>query len=691
MSNPTSMTRNIAFIGIHHSGKTSLTESILFLTGAISRRGKTLDGTSTADHSPESIARQMSTAVSVVNTKYRDYHFNILDCPGFIDFTEEVKLALLGVDTAIFVIEPDPARLLQIEPLLRYTESIGIASMVFVNKVDKQDTFFEETLEALLAMPRPGKGRLVPVHFPIKTDDVFGYADILKVEAFKYSSSGKAEKMNIPSELGPKIAKAHELLLECLADVDDDVLEMVVEGKEPPLNVMEKDLKSAVQKGALVPILVGSAHNDAGILCLLDAIIALCPTPFCHDYRDCDGNLLELKEDGPVIAQVIKTYVHPQFGKLSVSRVFSGTINANLKLHNTSIEGSGEERIGGLYQLQGKKQESIQSAGPGSIVAIARLEKARTGDTLTSNGCTVVLNKPPLPPPLYVLAIAPKSHDDEAKVMGLITKLLEEDPTLTLDWNADLHEHRLGGQGEVLLSVSLQRLERQYHLQVNAQKPKVAYREAIQASVETHGRHKKQSGGHGQFGEVYLRIEPAENGSGNQFSESIVGGAIPQQYIPGVEKGVMEALQRGPLAGFPMVDVSVNLFDGSFHDVDSDEMSFRTAAIQAIRDGVPKADPRILEPIASVVVVTPSQHLSAVLSQITRRRGQILGYSARENEPGWDEVTAFVPQAELWDYIIELRTITSGLGFYHWEFAHLAPVPAAIADELQHKEAVKTH
>ncbi len=689
MSNPVSNTRNIAFIGVHHSGKTSLVESILYLTGTISRRGKTLDGTSTGDHTPESIARQMSTSVSAVNTKYRDFQFNMLDCPGFVDFKEEVKLALMGVDTAVFVIEPDPSRVVQIEPLLRYTESIGIASMVFVNKVDKQDNAFKETLDAMLAMPRHGHGRLVPIHFPIKTDTVFGYADILKVEAFKYGECGKPEKMEIPSDLKTNISNAHELLLECLADVDDTVLEMVVEGKEPPLNVMEDDLRSAVQKGNLVPILVGSAHTDAGVLCLLDAIIALCPSPLCHKFKDREGKLLELKEDGPVIAQVIKTYIHPQFGKLSLSRIFSGTLVSNAKLHNTSIEGSGEERIGGLYQLQGKKQEAVQSAGPGSIVAIARLEKVRTGDTLTSDHCPIVLNTPPVAPPLYVLAIAPKSHADEAKVMALVSKLLEEDPSLTLDWDADLHEHRLGGQGEVLLSVSLQRLERQYHLQVSADKPKVAYREAIQSAVEAHGRHKKQTGGHGQFGEVYLKIEPAENGSGNQFSESIVGGAIPHQYIPGVEKGAMEALQRGPLAGFPMVDVAVNLYDGSFHDVDSDEMSFRTAAIHAIREALPKANPRILEPIASVTIVTPSQYLSGVLSQITGRRGQILGYSARENEPGWDEVTAFVPEAELWDYIIELRTLTHGLGFYHWEHAHLAPVPSAIAEKLQHQETAK--
>ena len=245
-----------------------------------------------------------------------------------------------------------------------------------------------------------------------------------------------------------------------------------------------------------------------------------------------------------------------------------------------------------------------------------------------------------------------------------------------------MHEHRLGGQGEVLLSVSLQKLERQYHLQLEAEQPKIAYREAIRNTVEAHGRHKKQSGGHGQFGEVHLRIEPNANGAGNEFAESVVGGSVPRQYIPGVEKGAMEALQRGPLAGFPVVDVSVNLLDGHFHDVDSDEMSFRMAAIQAIREALSKADPQILEPIAAVTVVAPTQFISGVLAQITGRRGQILGYASRENEPGWDEVTAYIPQRELWDYIIELRTLTHGLGFYTWQYSHLSPAPAAVAEKL---------
>jgi elongation factor G len=489
--------------------------------------------------------------------------------------------------------------------------------------------------------------------------------------------------MPIPSDLQERIKQGHEILVENLADTDDAVLEMVVDGQEPPLSVLEEDLKKAVRTGGMIPVLVGAGLNDAGVLCLLDAVIALCPSPLDHDYKDADGNLIEVKEDGPVIAQVLRTYIHPQFGKLSLARIFSGTIRSDSKLVNNSTASRAEERIGGLYHLQGKKQDPVQSAGPGMMVAIARMEHAKTGDTLASNGCKTVMNRPVPSQPLYVLSVAPKSRADEGKVLPLMAKLLEEDPTLTFEWDPEMHEHRLGGYGELLLSVSLHRLERQYHLQLTTERPKIAYKEAIQKYVEAHGKHKKQTGGHGQFGEVYIKIESLERGTGNKFSQSIVGGSIPHQYIPGVEKGVKEALQRGPLAGFPVVDVSVNLYDGAFHDVDSDEMSFRMAAIMALREGLPKASPQILEPIAAVTVTAPSANISGVLAQITARRGQILGYSAKEDYPGWDEVSAYVPQRELWDYIIDLRTLTHGLGTYTSEFSHLAPVTGSLESELK--------
>lgn len=676
--------RNVAFIGLNRSGKTSLVEAILHLTGGISRRGKIADGTMTTDYEPEAVQRQMSTSSSFARTTYDNVTINLIDCPGFIDFQEEVKLALMGVDAAIFVVEPDPAKLIQMDNLLRFTEHIGISRLVFINKMDKPDLDFTETLNVLKDMPGTKTPRpLNPLQYPIlSANGITGYVDVLKKEAFKYGAQGKPEHTDVPGDLQGDLENAREKLVDGLADTDDSLLEMVLEGTDPPIDLLENDLKQAVRRGTFVPILVGSAHSDAGVFSLLDAIIKLCPTPNEREYADADGKPITVKEDGPIIAQVIKTYVNPQSGKLSVTRVISGTITGDSNLVDIT-RGGHKERVGGLYWLQGKKQETMTSAGPGSIVALARLETPRTGDTLVSEKETTQLATPPVPPPLYSLAIAPKNRNDEAKLSTLLAKVMEEDPVLRTDRDPDTNEFCLYGQGEVHLTLNRQRLERKYNIQLDSKRPKIAYKETISKQVEAHGRHKKQTGGRGQFGECHVRISPLERGSGNKFGESIVGGSIPRQYIPGIQKGVEEALVKGPLGGFPIVDVDVNVFDGSYHEVDSDEMSFRMAGILAMREGMSKAAPFILEPIAEVKVVVPSAWTSGVLSQLNGLRGHILGYGALPERQGWDEVNAHVPQHELWDYIIELRTLTMGLGFYVWKFAHLAAVPPDLSKELQ--------
>jgi elongation factor G len=688
--------RNVALIGINRSGKTSLVESILHITGVINRRGKIQDGTMTMDYEPESVSRQISTQVSMGHMTYRDVHFNILDCPGFVDFNEETKLALMGVDAAIFVVEPDAHKLIQMDELLRFTEQIGISRLVFVNKLDKPDLDFEETLSVLKDMPGVKTPRpLAPLHYPIGSGSGFsGYVDVLKKQAFKYGASGKAEKSDtIPADLKTELEASREKLIESLADTDDNLLEMVLEGKDVPQDTIEKDLKNAVRAGTIVPILVGSAHTDAGVFTLLDAIISLCPDPLDRDYKDKDGRAIEIQEGGPVIAQVIKTYVHPQSGKLSLTRVITGTIKADTQLMDSS-RGGPKERVGGLYNIIGKKQDTAGNAGPGSIVAIARLDTPRSGDTLVSEKETRVMPAPAEPHPLYSLAIAPKNRSDETKLSTLLSKLIEEDPVLKVDRDPDTHEYCLYGQGEVHLTLSRQRLERKYHISLDSSRPQIAYKESIQGKADAHGRHKKQTGGKGQFGDVYLKIEALERGSGSKFTESVVGGSVPRQYIPGVEKGVMEALGKGPLAGFPVVDVAVNLYDGSYHDVDSDEMSFRMAAILAMREGLNKAHPVILEPVAEVKINVPNAFTSGVLGQMNGLRGHILGYGPDLDRPGWDQVTAHIPQSELWDYIIELRTLSQGLGFYVWKFSHLSPVPPNLSQELvsQHSAALEaTH
>lgn len=677
--------RNVAFVGVNRSGKTSLVESILHLTGAINRRGKIADGTCTTDYEPESVQRQMSLSTSMARTSYKGITFNLIDCPGFIDFLEETKLALMGVDVAVMVVEPDPHRIIQLDSLLRFTEDLGIARLVFVNKLDKHDVNYTETLAALKDMhgtktPRP----VNPLHYPIlPTSGITGYVDVLQHEAYRYGEQGKPEKIAVPEDLVETLEKTRDKMIDGLADTDEKLFELVMEGQEIPNERLEEDLRTAVKAGLFVPILVGSAHTDAGVIPLLDDIIALCPSPAEREYKDTQGNVVSVSDDGPVIAQVIKTYVNPQSGKLSLTRVYSGTITADSSLAAANRQGH-KERVGGLYWLQGKKQEVMTSAGPGSIVAVARLETPHTGDTLVgSEKDTRILPTPPAPPPLYSLAIAPKTHADEAKLSTLLHKLSDEDPLVVTDRDPDTGEFCLFGQGEVHLTVSRQRLERKYHIQLDSHRPKIAYKETIRSTVEAHGRHKKQSGGRGQFGDVHLRLSPAERGAGNKFSESVVGGSVPRQYIPGVEKGVVEALLRGPLARCPVVDVNVNLFDGSYHDVDSDEMSFRTAAILGMREGLSKANPIILEPITEVKVFVPQSFTAGVLSQLNGLRGQILGSRPLPERQGWDEVSAHVPQQELWDYIIELRTLSQGLGYYTWKFSHLAQVPADLSHKLQ--------
>lgn len=681
MSSPANI-RNVAFIGINKSGKTSLVEALLHITGANNRRGKIADGHTTTDYEPEAVERQLSTQVSFAHTTYKNVQFNILDCPGFIDFTEEVKLALMGVDAAIFVVEPDPHRLIQLDSLLNFTEDLGIARLLIINKLDKHDLPLEETLAALKDIPGKNTPRpFASLQYPIGTGESFtGFVDVLKQEAYKFGEKGALSKIEMPADLTETVTAAREKLIESLADTDDRLLEMVLEGEEPSIDTLEEEMRAAVQNGLFVPILVGSAMTDGGLFSLMDEIIALCPPPGEREIKDRDGRVISQKEDGPVIAQVIKTYVNPQSGKLSIVRVFSGTIRHDTQLFDAG-KNAHKERVGGLYTLQGKRQDPIDVAGPGSIVALARMETPRTGDTLVTEG-NCVMPTPPAPLPFYSLAISPKSRSDEAKLSTLLGKLIEEDPVLKVDRDPDTHEYCLYGQGEVHLSISRHRLERKYHIELDSSRPQISYKETILAAVDAHGRHKKQTGGKGQFGEVFLRIEPLERGAGNRFTETIVGGSVPRQYIPGTEKGVMEALSHGPLAGFPVVDVSVNLYDGKFHDVDSDEMSFRMAGILAMKEGLVKAQPIILEPIAEAKIYVPNEYTSTVLSHITGRRGQILGFGANPDRQRWDIITAHFPQAELWDYIIELRTSTQGLAYYEWQFDHLAAVPPSVSQQL---------
>jgi elongation factor G len=664
--------RNVAFVGPHHAGKTTLIEALLLQCGAIPRRGSVADGTTTTDHEPESIDRGQSTCVSFAHATTSAIDLTIVDCPGFVEFVEEAKLALLAADAAVIVIDADPGRVRQTRALVEFLEARKMPHCFFINKLDKPGSDFRGTLAELNAM---FGNRIVAEHLPIGEGENFrGYIDLAERHAYVLEN-GAAREIPIEAELAGPVQAARTQLLEALGDFDDHLLEELLEGIEPPLDEVRKDLRDETSRDLLVPVLVGAGLTDIGISAsaLLEVIERQFPAP-------------EGDPAAPLVAQVCKTIVHAQSGKLSVVRVFAGTLNADAALVDTTREGL-KVRAAGLYRLQGKKQEPATSAGPGEIVAIARLEGVQTGDTLVTNGSATVLPVPEVAEPLYAVAIRPKEKLDEAKLSQMLARIIEEDPLLRLERAQFTSELQLLGLGEVHVATAMQRLARKYHLALEMHAPSVAYRETIGQAFDSHARYKHQTGGHGQFADVTLRIEPRPRGAGFSFATAIVGGVVPKQFFPAVEKGVREALNKGPIAGYPVVDLQVTLIDGTFHAVDSSEQSFKTASALAMREGLPRCAPILLEPVVHLEAIVPDESASAILSGITAKRGQVLSFEP-SGRRGFQRVVACAPQAEVGNYITELRTATQGLGTYSWHHERFDPAPPKISQQLRETAAV---
>ncbi|HTU71236.1 MAG TPA: elongation factor G [Candidatus Baltobacteraceae bacterium] len=657
--------RNIAFVGPHHAGKTTLVEAVLAHAGAIGRRGSISDGTTVTDHEPEDVSHAQSTTAGFAHCVCGGVDLTIIDAPGFIDFYEETKLVLCGADGAAIVVEADPARVVQTKTLVDYLESRKLPHCFVVNKLDRPGADFEGTLAALQSL----YGRhVVAEQWPLfsrsaadeKTSGFSGYVDLCDMKAYSYESEGEREGA-VPGDVLERVRKAHGELLEAMADFDDHLMEELLEGVEPPLDEVERDLCSECSHDQIVPVLVAAGASGAGVTALMRALERWFPSPAQAPVLDAEGRPIAPDPAAPPIAHVIKTVIHPQSGKLSIVRVLSGTLKSDATL--TDITQGGEKvRSGGLYRLQGKKQEPIADAGPGAIVAIARLEAVKTGDVLTGNGHKVLLPRVALAEPCFAIAIKPKERIDEAKIFSMLARIVDEDPSLKLNRAEITAELLLLGSGEQHVAIAVERLARKYKVEVDTAAPQIPYQETITTGTEVHSRYKHQTGGHGQFGDVWLRFEPRERGSGVSFDEKIVGGVVPRQFIPAVEKGVREALTHGP-NGFPVTDVHVTLYDGAYHDVDSSEQAFKTAAGMGVRDALPKCHPVVLEPISRVTVTVPTQYTSTVIQQLTGKRGQILGMNPAE-QIGFDVVEADVPQVELSRYITELRTGTQGLGTF---------------------------
>ena len=658
-------TRNVALVGPYSSGKTSLLESLLFVTGAITRKGKISDRNTVGDSSTQARDRQMSVEVSVAHSQYQNLNFTFLDCPGSIEFASETYNALVGAGAAIIVCEPVVDRVLTLAPLLKFLDDWEIPHLIFINKMDRCNSHFNEVLQALKSVSsRP----LVPQQYPIRqNNETIGFIDLINEQAYHYHANSPADPVALPDHLKEEEQSARQEMLETIAEFDDHLLEELLEDINPSREEILQDLKQELGADQIVPVFFGMAERDYGVRHLLTALVEEAPAPTITANR----RGLDPSADGDAVVQILKTYFTPQGGRLSLARVWQGTLNDGMALNGV--------RIGGIYRLMGQQQQPLQQAQAGEIVALGRLEGIGTGDVVSSGS-----QKPDLPKglqlkPVFALAIAAANRKDEVKLSSALTKLIEEDPSLYWEQHGDTKEVILWGQGEIHLQVALDRLARKYNLPMTTHLPQVPYKETIKTSTKSHGRYKHQTGGHGAFGDVYLDIKPLPRGEGFHFHETIVGGVVPKQYIPGVETGVREYLGHGPL-GFPVVDIDVTLTDGSYHSVDSSEQAFKQAARLAMTEGLPKCHPVLLEPILSVTVLAPSEYTAKVLQLISGKRGQIQGFEASEEWKGWDQVTAYLPQAEMHDFIVDLRSLTMGVGFFRWDEEHLQEVPDKLRD-----------
>lgn len=659
-----SLPRAAALVGPFSSGKTSLLEALLFRAEAIPRQGRIKDGNTVGDASVEARARLMSVEPTLVGVDYLGERWTFIDCPGSVEFQQDTYNVLMAVDAAIVVCEPDPARAVMVAPLLKFLDEHGVPHLLFINKIDGNGTRLRETLEALQGVSdRPLVLREVPIR---EGEQVTGYIDLVSERAYKYRPGKKSDLIRIPDALKDEEQLARQEMLEHLADFDDHLMEELLEDIAPPQQELYDDLARDLADDLIVPVFFGSAENDGGITRLWKALRHDVPAPTATAAR------LGFTNGGAATARVFKTVHAAHTGKLSWARVLRGEF--------ADAQALAGGKVSGLYLPAVGAAAKVTKAELGAVVGFGRLDNAQTGDVLGGDDQGGSDWPKPLEP-LFALALEAEKKGDDVKLSAALTKLAEEDPSYRLEQNAEFGETVLWGQGEIHLLVALERLKSRFGLGVVTHKPTVPYKETIRKAVSVHGRHKKQSGGHGQFGDVHVDIRPQPRGAGFVFEDKIVGGSVPRQYIPAVEDGVVDFLRQGAL-GFPVVDIAVTLTDGSYHAVDSSDMAFKTAARIAMAEGMPQCDPVLLEPILAVEISVPSDFTSKAQRIITGRRGQILGFDAKENWAGWDQVSAYLPQADMGDLIVELRSLTMGVGTFGWRFDHLQELSGRAATQV---------
>jgi elongation factor G len=667
--------RVVALCGPYLSGKTSLLESLLYATGAIGRRGSTRAGTSIGDGSAEARKRSMSTELNIASVDYLGDQWTFIDTPGSIEFQHDAFAALAVCDTAVVVCEPAPERVGALTPLLKYIEDNHIPHVIFINKIDSAEARVRDMLSALQTVSnRKMVLRQVPIRRPTADggEETIGYVDLVSERAYRYRSSGASDLIEMPAEILPRESEARREMLETLSEFDDKLLEQLIEDIAPEKSLIYRDLHDEFGADQIAPVLLGAGDRENGVRRLLKALRHDTPAVAeTAQRRALPAN--GVAQNGGGMAECFKVLHQAHTGKLSLCRVWSGTVSEGQSL--------GGQRIGALFRPFGQRLDKTASARAGEIVAMAKIDALSSGQSIAGAGLAAVEDFPPADAPVFALALTAKNRNDEVKLTGALQKITEEDPSLSYEARAETHELLLHGQGEMHLKVAVDKLGGRYNVAVDTVAPRVAYRETILGGSTEHARYKRQTGGHGQFADIKVEIRALPRGSGFRFVDKVVGGVVPRNFIPAVEDGLIECLKEGPL-GQPVVDLEVKLFDGQYHSVDSSEMAFKMAARIAMNEGLPKCKPVLLEPILKVTVAAPSESTSRIQRLISGRRGQLLGYDARPGWNGWDEVSALMPEAEVADMIIEIRSVTQGVGTYRTEFDHLQELVGRTADRI---------
>ncbi|OQX25893.1 MAG: translation elongation factor G [Desulfobacteraceae bacterium IS3] len=673
--------RNIALVGHGSSGKTSLAEVMLYKAGVTNRLGRVEDGNTAMDFEPEELRRQISISTGFHQYNWKKHVVNIIDTPGDQNFFSDTKMCMQAADSAVVLVDAVDGVKVQTEMAWDFAKEFNLPCLIFINKLDRERSDFSRVFNEASEIFEP---KPIVLQIPIGAEaDFKGVVDLISMKAYTYNAEGKLTVGAVPSDIQELAEIEREHTVENIAEADDELLEKYLEGE----SLTDEEIRNALRKGTLnrifVPVLCGSATNNIGIDALMDFIVEVMPSPADRGTRigaDPEiGNELERTPDpdAPFSAFVFKTVADPYAGRLSIFRVVSGKLGSDGNFYNANK--GAKERFTQLLRIAGKEQKTVTEAGPGAIAAVAKLKETATGDTLCSDNAKIKFKCAEPIPGIISFAIEPKTKGDEDKIFSSLSKILEEDVALKVNRNAETKEILLSGMGQVHIEATVEKLKRKYNVEVSLNPPKVPYRETIKKKVRVQGKHKKQSGGHGQYGDCWVQMEPLPRGTGFEFVDAVVGGSIPRQYIPAVEKGIIDACQKGVLAGCPCIDFRATVDDGSFHAVDSSEMAFKIAGSLAFKKASEQAQPVLLEPIMKITIITPDDYMGDIMGDLNSRRGRVLGMDSKGKN---QVIMANVPMSEFLTYAPDLRSMTGGRGTFFIEFSHYDEVPAHIADKV---------